>query len=102
MDLTSLTIPLAPPTNSRAIPRPQSRLRSLGSAMQPTAHSGYRSKETSVMNSLPRSLGTGVSDGAASRLLSRVDAPIEEATGLPNLGDTDDRVCAIERETEVG
>jgi phenylpropionate dioxygenase-like ring-hydroxylating dioxygenase large terminal subunit len=66
--------------------------------MQPAT----RSKETSVMNSLPRSLGTGVSDGAASRLLSRVDAPIEEATGLPNFAYTDEWFFAIERETVFG
>ena len=40
------------------------------------------------MNTLPRSLRSGAPDGAASRLLSRVDAPIEEASGLPNFAYT--------------
>jgi choline monooxygenase len=54
------------------------------------------------MNSLPRSLQPGVPEGAASRILSRVDAPIEEAAGLPNFAYTDEWFFAVERETVFG
>ena len=53
------------------------------------------------MNDLPASRGTRVPDGA-SRFLSSVDAPIEEATGLPNFAYTEEWFFGIEREAIYG
>jgi choline monooxygenase len=53
------------------------------------------------MNSVPASPETRMPDGAC-RLLSRVDVPIGEATGLPNFAYTAEWFFALERETVFG